>query len=316
MKKLSTFLTFRVVITLFVVICALFVLHALWRYYMDLPWTRDAHVAEDIVTLAPDVSGIVERVDVKDNASVQKGQVLFTIDQSHYRIAVAQAKGQLDEANAGVVQQQAQVEELAREVARDRALGNLVSTEDAQSRRAKLASAKADLQAAQATVQTAEANLAKANLDLRRTVVRAPSNGRLNDGIIRAGSYAHAGQNALAILETSTLHIEAYLEETRFSHLHVDSPVKIQLMGQSQTLHGHIESIAAGIVNRYSSQGSDLIPNVTPQFEWVRLAQRIPVRIAIDSVPKGVELVAGRTATIYVQSDAQAHASRDGASHD
>lgn len=284
--------TVPVVVTVAAVIAALLVLRTLWTYYMDEPWTRDAHVSADVVQVAPDVSGLVEAVKVADNQAVKRGDVLFVIDRERYRIALEQARATLGERRASY-------EQLRRETARDRSLQDLVAAEDAEVRRAKLQAAQAGMATAQAAVDLAELNLA-------RTEVRSPSDGHVNDRTVRTGDYVTAGHPVMAVLDTGSFRIDGYFEETRLRGVHAGQKVDIRLMGETQPLQGHVQSIAAGIEDRYRSEGSSLLPNVTPAFDWVRLAQRIPVRIQIDAVPEGVNLIAGRTATVTIEPDATA----------
>lgn len=287
--------TVPVVVTVAAVVAALLVLRTLWTYYMDEPWTRDAHVSADVVQVAPDVSGLVEAVKVADNQAVKRGDVLFVVDRERYRIALEQARATLGERRASY-------EQLRRETARDRSLQDLVAAEDAEVRRAKLQAAQAGMATAQAAVDLAELNLA-------RTEVRSPSDGHVNDRTVRTGDYVTAGHPVMAVLDTGSFRIDGYFEETRLRGVHPGQQVDIRLMGETQPLQGHVQSIAAGIEDRYRSEGSSLLPNVTPAFDWVRLAQRIPVRIQIDRVPEGVTLIAGRTATVTIEPDAAASTS-------
>jgi len=275
------------------VIAAVLVLRQLWTHYMDDPWTRDAHIGADVVQVAPDVSGLVEAVHVDDNQAVRQGALLFVVDRTRYRIA-------LDLARASLAERQAAVSQLRREIARDRSLQDLVAGEDAEVRRARLQAALASLASAQAAVDLAELNLA-------RTEVRAPAAGRINDRTVRVGDYVSAGKPVMALLDTASFRVDGYFEETRLRGVGPGQPVAIRLMGEDVALQGHVESIAAGIEDRYRTDGTRLLPNVTPAFDWVRLAQRIPVRIRIDAVPAGVQLIAGRTATVTVDVHGRAH---------
>ena len=292
--------TVPVVVTVAAVIAALLVLRTLWTYYMDEPWTRDAHVSADVVQVAPDVSGQGEAGKVADHQAVKRGDVLFVVDRERYRIALEQARATLGERRASY-------EQLRRETARDRSLQDLVAAEDAEVRRAKLQAAQAGMATAQAAVDLAELNLA-------RTEVRSPSDGHVNDRTVRTGDYVTAGHPVMAVLDTGSFRIDGYFEETRLRGVAPGQRVDIRLMGEDIALTGHVESIAAGIEDRYRSNGSSLLPNVTPAFDWVRLAQRIPVRIAIDEVPKGVELIAGRTATVTVDTGRHPHNDKAGTS--
>lgn len=305
---------FPVAATLVLVVAAMLVLSHLWQYYMRDPWTRDAHIAADIVQVAPDVSGLVTEVPVRDNAPVRRGEVLFVVDQARYRIALAQAQGSLAQSRAALArsratlaQSQATERQLQREASRDRALQDLVATEEIEARRADLEKAHAAVVVAEADIATAEADIATAQaavelaqLNLERTTVRSPVDGRVNDRVVRVGDYVAAGTPVLAVLDTGSLRVDGYFEETRLHGVHEGDRVDIHIMGEPGVLRGHVHSIAAGIEDRYRSEGSRLLPNVTPVFEWVRLAQRVPVQIAIDEVPAGARLIAGRTATVSV----------------
>lgn len=320
--------SFSVGLTLLAVIAALLVLRHLWQYYMYDPWTRDAHVAADVIQVAPDVSGLVAEVRVHDNDRVHRGDVLFVVDQARYRIALEQAEGSLQRSQAAqersqaalernqatLERNQATLEQLQREASRDSRLRDLLATEEIEARRARVTEAKAGIaeakagvtdakagiNEAKAAIASASAALDKAKLDLERTLVLSPVDGRVNDSLVRIGDYVSAGKAAFAIVDTASIRVDGYFEETRLPGIHVGDPVEIYLMGEKGVLHGHVDSIAAGIQDRYRSSGANLLPNVTPAFDWVRLAQRIPVRVRFDDLPKGIHLIAGRTATVKI----------------
>lgn len=317
-----------VAVTALVLIAALFVLRHLWRYYMEDPWTRDAHLTADVVQVAPDVSGPVVEVKAHDNAAVHRGDALFVIDPERYRLALAQAQGALaqrqaalaqglaalGQSRAALAQAEAAQRQLEREAVRDSALKDLVAAEEIEARRASLeraqasvAAARAGIAVAVAGVDAARANVAAAQsavelaqLNLARTVVRSPVDGQVNDRTVRQGDYVAAGKAVLAVLDTTSFRVDGYFEETRLRHVRAGQPVEIRVMGESGVLRGHVQSIAAGIEDRYRTSGASLLPNVTPAFDWVRLAQRVPVRIRIDRVPDGMQLIAGRTATVNI----------------
>jgi multidrug resistance efflux pump len=306
--------TAKVVPTVLIVIIAILVLRHLWQYYMLDPWTRDAHVSADVVQVAPDVSGPVTDVRVGDNASVHRGDVLFVVDPARYKIALQEAQAALARSQATLAQgraallgSQATQRELQREAQRDRQLKDLVAAEEAETRRANLDKAQAGVAAAQANVAAAQAGVASAQaavelaqLNLARTVVRSPVDGRVSDRIVRAGDYVLASKPALAVLDTQSLRIDGYFEETRLHGIRDGDPVDIHIMGEGGTLHGRVQSIAAGVEDRYRTQGASLLPNVNPTFDWVRLAQRIPVRIVLDDVPQSAHLIVGRSVTVSV----------------
>ena len=279
----------RAGVTLVLVIAAALVLRALYIHYKVEPWTRDGRVRADVVQIAPDVSGLVAKVRVHDNQTVKTGDVLFVIDRERFRLAV-------DQANATLNALRVQLDQANRENRRDKDLGNLVSAEVREQSRAKIDQLLASM--AQGT-----AALAQAELNLQRTDIKAPVDGIVTNFELRPGDYATAGRSSIALIDTGSLHVVGYFEETKLAHVAVGDPVQIKLMGDDKSFDGHVESIAGGITDRDRSVGQELLANVTPTFNWVRLAQRIPVRVAIDRVPADVKLIAGRTATVTVKTD-------------
>jgi RND family efflux transporter MFP subunit len=254
---------------------------------MDAPWTRDGHVRADVVPVAPDVSGFVAEVLVRDNQRVQRGDVLFRIDRSRYDIALRQAeavllgkRAKLDEANADLTRYSALTPGVV--VSKQR-IDQVVATQGS----------------AQAAHDQAVADLGLAKLNLERSEVRASVNGVVTNMELRPGTYLTPGKGVMALLDTDTLHVQGYFEETKLQRIHPGDAVNVRLLGSHHTLRGTVESVAAGIEDRDRSNGSTLLANVNPTFNWVRLAQRVPVRIALDRAERN-ELVAGATATVEV----------------
>ena len=280
----------RVVLTLLVVAFACVVVWRMTMYYMFAPWTRDGHIRADVVQIAPDVSGLIKQVDVHDNQPVIRDQVLFVIDQERFKLALRQAEA--TEADRKETLAQAQ-----RESRRNRGLGNLVSRESLEESQSREMRAQAALTEAQVAVDSAK-------LNLERTVVRSPVDGYVNDRAPRLNEFVTAGRPVLSIVDSSSFHIDGYFEETKLEGIHVGQRVDIRVMGDNARLRGHVESIVAGIEDRDRTSGQNLLPNVNPAFSWVRLAQRIPVRIAFDDVPEDFRMIAGRTATVSIIDDA------------
>jgi multidrug resistance efflux pump len=280
----------RILLTLVVVAVAAFVLWRLIGYYMFSPWTRDGHVRADVIQVAPDVTGLISRVGVADNQEVERGQVLFVVDQARYALALRMAQ-------ATALQRRATLDQARREEARNRALGDLVARELAEESRSRVQQAEALLADAQVAVDAAQ-------LNLRRTTIVSPVDGYLNDRAPRAGEYVTAGRAVLSVVDMHSFRIDGYFEETKLRGIGIGQPVDITVMGESANLRGHVQSIVAGIEDRDRSEGSNLLPNVNPAFSWVRLAQRIPVRIALDDVPADFRMIAGRTATVSVRARA------------
>ncbi|MDG9885206.1 MULTISPECIES: HlyD family secretion protein [Pseudomonas] len=288
MKK--PFLTLgRVVLTLLVVTLATVLVWQMVLYYMFAPWTRDGHIRADVIQIAPDVSGLIQEVAVRDNQPIKRGDVLFTIDQDRFRLALRQAQATLAERKESLAQAQ-------REARRNKGLGNLVAAEQLEESQSRQARAQSALDEAQVAVDAAQ-------LNLDRSVVRSPVNGYLNDRAPRAHEFVSAGRPVLAVVDSESYHVDGYFEETKLSGIHVGQAVDIRVMGDNTRLRGHVQSIVAGIEDRDRSSGANLLPNVNPAFSWVRLAQRIPVRIAFDEVPADFRLIAGRTATVSIIED-------------
>jgi RND family efflux transporter MFP subunit len=284
--KLEATPAVRIAITVLLVLLAVLVLRWLWIYYKVDPWTRDGRVRADVVQVTPDVSGLVTEVLVHDNQAVKAGEVLLRIDQPRYQLA-------LDEARAAATRLHVQLDEAQREDRRDRALRTLVSEETREQSGSKLGELQAGIAQADAAV-----NLAQLNLD--RTEVKASVDGTVTAFQLHPGDYAVAGHPLFAIIDLDSLYVVGYFEETKIARVHVGDRARVRLMGESRVVGGHVESIAGGIEDRDRSVSPELLASVTPTFNWVRLSQRIPVRIHIDQAPADLQLISGRTATVEV----------------
>ncbi len=288
MPPLKTILPYigRVAVTGVVVAAALVGGKALWTHYQVDPWTRDGRVRADVVQVAPDVSGLVTRVDAVNDQTVKAGQPLFYVDRERYALALRQA-------DALVAAQRAALAQARREFSRNRTLGDLVAGEITEQSQSKV-------ELSQAALSQALAARDVAALNLERTVVAAPTDGFLSDLTLRTGDYVTAGKPVLALIDSRSFRVEGYFEETKLSSLRIGQPVSVKVMGEDRALKGHIQSIAAGIEDRDRGLSNSMLPNVNPTFSWVRLAQRVPVRIALDQTPRDLRLIAGRTATVAV----------------
>lgn len=276
----------QVVLTLLVVTFAAVLVWQMVVYYMFAPWTRDGHIRADVIQIAPDVSGLIQQVEVRDNQTIKRGDVLFTIDQDRFTLALRQAKATLAERQETLAQ-------ASREAQRNRKLGNLVAAEQLEESQSREARARSAVNQAQVQV-----DLAQLNLD--RSVVRSPVDGYLNDRAPRAHEFVSAGRPVLSVVDSASYHVDGYFEETKLGGIHIGDDVDIRVMGDNTRLRGRVESLSAGIEDRDRSSGANLLPNVNPAFSWVRLAQRIPVRITFDEVPADFRMIAGRTATVSI----------------
>jgi multidrug resistance efflux pump len=282
---------FRVVpyiITLVTVTIAAMLGWAMWNAYMGTPWTRDGTVRTYVVTMASEVAGHIVELPVSDNQFVHKGDLLIVIDPTDYRIA-------LELAEAAVEQAEATAENARVEAERRAKLTELaVSKEEQQSYRA---TALAD----RARVQRAIANRNQARVNLERTHIRSPANGWITNLLVQLGDYATVGRNVLSVVNADTFWIDAYFEETQLATIREGDPAKVKLMAYSSIVRGEVGSIARGINVLNARPDGQGLATVNPIFTWVRLAQRVPVRIRIKEVPDGVVLVAGMTATVEVE---------------
>lgn len=286
MKNIAAFIR-RFAVTGLAVVAALAVGRYLWVYYMDAPWTRDGRVRADVVTVAPDVSGFATEILVKDNQAVQRGDVLMRIDRARFALALQQAE-------AVVAGRKATLEQADLDLKR---YNDLTTAAVSQQKKEQVVATQL---LAQASYDQAVADRGVAQLNLDRSEIRAPVSGRISNMDLRPGTYVSAGKGVMALVDTSSLRVDGYFEETKLARIHPGDPVRIHLMGDATELTGRVESIAAGIEDRDRAQGSNLLANVTPTFSWVRLAQRVPVRVSLDAVPDGATLVAGRTATVEI----------------
>jgi RND family efflux transporter MFP subunit len=283
--------TVRVILTLFVGVSAAILGWDTAHYYFFSPWTRDARVTADVVTIAPDVSGYVTEVRVHNNQFVKRGDILFVIDQDRYRLALADADATLA---ARLAQKQMLLSQLER---REKLKpGTVIAVEDLDNSHRQAESAAAQYDEASAARDTAALNLA-------RTEVRASVNGYVSNLTLTQGSYASQGKAVLALIDSDSYRVDAYFEETKIPNIKLDAPADVQLMDGAAIIKGKVESIARGITDQDNKDGPELLASVNPTFTWVRLAQRIPVRIRLTDVPAGVLIAAGMTCTVTLKNE-------------
>ncbi len=260
----------------------------MWTLYALAPWTRDGTVRVNVVTIAPEIAGEIVALPVADNQFVHKGDLLMVIDPTDYRIAVRLRE-------AAVQQAKVTADNATRQAQRRLALPDIaVSPEQQQTFTSQAVSAQAQYQAALA-------NLDQARVNLARTEIRSPVNGWVTNLLAQRGNYANAGQNQLAVVDADSFWVDAYFEETRLGRIHPGDPARIKLMGYGRVIPGHVQSIARAISVANAIPNAQGVATVNPIFTWVRLAQRIPVRITFDRVPADVTLAAGMTATVEVE---------------
>ncbi|WP_419710641.1 biotin/lipoyl-binding protein [Pseudomonas sp. NFX224] len=319
MKKILAHLS-----TLAVVLLAFVLGWFAWEHYTRAPWTRDARVRADVVTLSADVSGRIVSLAVQDNQHVNKGDALLEIDPARYTLAVEHskravevAKASLGQAQATITASEALLKQRQSEEQRRRTLKarSAISGEEWEKANTDVSVAQADLlrnQAnlvlAQANVQLAVAALTQSELDLQRTHVVSPVSGYVTNLLTRQGDYATAGGPLVALVDSDSFYVSGYFEETKLPRIGEGDRVDIELMS-GERFGGTVQSIAFAIADRENLPGGRLLANINPSYTWVKLAQRVPVRIKIDEDYAGKDtLRAGTTATVTVQ---ETHNSKD-----
>jgi multidrug resistance efflux pump len=287
--------TVRVLLTLVVLTSASLLGYDMASYYLYSPWTRDARIRADVVTVAPDVSGYITDLRVRNDQFVQNGDILFVIDQDRYRLALADAE-------ATALARSAQHQMLLHQYERRSMLtvSRTISQEDLENSRRQFESAASSYRQSIASRELAA-------LNLKRTEVRAAVNGFVTNLNLAQGTYASPSKPVLALIDSDSYRVDAYFEETKIPQIRAGSPVDIRLLNGTPPLQGKVESIARGITDYDNRDGPELLANVNPTFTWVRLAQRIPVRIRLTDVPADVLISAGMTCTVTLKEGAEPH---------
>ncbi|MDU5782939.1 MAG: p-hydroxybenzoic acid efflux pump subunit AaeA [Pantoea sp.] len=281
----------RYAITILLVIIAVVIIFRAWVFYTESPWTRDAKFAADVVAISPDVTGLITDVPVHDNQLVKKGDTLFVVDRPRYQKA-------LDQAQADVEYYQALVSEKRREAARRNQLGTSAMSREA------IDQANNDLQTTEHQLAKSIATRDLAKIDLDRTAITAPSDGWVTNLNVYEGEFITRGSVAVALVQQHSFYVLAYLEETKLHGVEPGYRAEVTPLGSNVVLRGTVDSVAAGVTNSSSSVDSKGMATVDSNLEWVRLAQRVPVRIRLDRQP-GNRFPAGTTATVVItgQSD-------------
>ena len=236
------------------------------------PWTRDGQVLGNVAQVAPQVAGPVIAVHVTDNQRVAKGDVLFDIDPAPFEQAVRRAEAELAKAQAEAA-----------------------------------APGQTETAAHAAAMDAVRAELSLARRQLGSTRVTAPVNGFVTNLELAAGTYAAAGTPQIVLIDADAFWVEGYFKETDLASIHPgDAAVVVLMSHPERPLDGRVASIAHGIERRNVGRAPGDLAQVSPTFEWIRLAQRIPVRIELIDPPADVPLRIGTTASVTVRPSAAA----------
>ena len=246
----------------------------IWDYYVTAPWTRDGRVRVQVASVAPQVSGQVTEIRIVDNQFVHKGDVLYVIDPFDFESALAMAKSTVRQRAADLQVKRVQAD-------RRQHLSDLATTPEEQQQYVGNATQ------AQGAFEAAQAQEAQAEVNLKRTEVMSPVNGFVTNLLMRVGDYAREGSSNVSVIDADSYWVDGYFEETKMAHVCVGDAAQAQLMGYAQPLLGHVQSVTRGISVSDAAPSTQGLPNVDAVYSWVRLAQRVPVRMRIEQVPPG-----------------------------
>ncbi|WP_313651922.1 HlyD family secretion protein [Pantoea sp.] len=260
----------------------------LWNYYMQSPWTRDGKVRAELVDITPEVSGRITRLQVRDNQFVHRGDPLLTLDPVPWQIALDNAAAQLSKAQADLAKAQHEFNR------RNGLPHNVISAED-------LDAARLSAGAAAASAKAAQAEWERARWNLQQTTLTAPVDGWVTNLTLRPGNYASAGTPLFALVDGHSWYVMGYFEETKLRHIQAGAAAQVVLYSNGMQLQGKVDSIGRAIYDQSIETDSGLVPDIKPNVPWVRLAQRVPVRIRLNPLPASADLVAGTSCTITIQ---------------
>jgi multidrug resistance efflux pump len=280
--------TLKTAATLLILAIAVLAALVIWDSYVTAPWTRDGAVRAQVASIAPEVSGQITEVRIVDNQFVHQGEVLYVIDPFDFQVALDTAKAQLR-------QKAADLQVKTKEADRRLHLSDLATTPEEQQQFTGNATQ------ARAAFDTAQQQLAQADINLKRTQVRSTVNGYVTNLLMRVGDYARVGTTNISVIDADSYWIDGYFEETKMAHVCVGDRAEAVLMGYRDPIVGRVQTVTRGISVANAAPSTQGLPNVDPIFTWVRLAQRVPVRIRITDVPAGVPLVSGMTATVTIR---------------
>jgi len=281
----------KLILTLTIIAVAIFFAYNKYKEYINNPWTRDGQVRTQVIQVASRVTGMVTKIHVKDNQRVKKGDVLFEIDPSKYQVKLDQAKSRLKRATESSRGKKIEYDRVKNIYKKDK---GAVSQKDLVRNETNYYKSLAD-------IDTATESLNTAKLNLSYTKIYAEVDGYVSNINFQIGTQASANKPILALVDEETYWVFGFFREDTIANIKEGDEARVTLLAYPDiALKGKVESIAWGISHSDGNPGSNLLPSVKPVFQWIRLAQRIPVRIKLDKLPKGVKLRFGLTASVMV----------------
>ncbi len=281
----------RYVITVVMAFALVVVAYQLWNFYVLGGWTRDGKIRANVIQVAAQVPGKLTHLAIVDNQYVNEGDLLFEIDPRDYEINLKNQKSQLEQLKIRQEQARFQYE-------RRTALSNSAAIS-----KEHLEEVKYNLDLINDQVAQAKIGVEKAELDLSRTKVFADASGYITNMNIREGNFIPAGQPLFALVDKHSFHVVGYFEETKLKYIEVGRRVEILPYNGGEKMYGYITGYGRAIYDQSAQTGEQLLQAVKPNYPWVTLAQRIPVKIALDHTEEELDarhLIAGTTATVIV----------------
>lgn len=264
--------------------------------YIHNPWTRDGQVRGHVIQVSPRVSGMIVNIAVLDNQLVQPGDLLFEIDTEPFEIAIAQAEANL---------KRQQINSQGRKIEYDR-LQEIYQKDAGAISEKDLIRRETSYNESLSNIDAAKEQLRGAKLNHTYTRVYASVEGYVSNVNFQIGTQAVANNPILALVDSNSFWVFGYFRESQIGEISLGDDARVTLMAYpDMPLSGHIESLGWGIAPADGTVGYNLLPSIKPVFQWIRLAQRIPVRVELDEIPEGVELRFGLTASVMVMSDKQ-----------
>ncbi len=281
----------KILLTLIILGTAAFFAYNKYRAYIDNPWTRDGQVRTQVIQVTPRINGMVTKIHVIDNQKVKTGDLLFEIDPSQYQVKLNQAEARLQRTKEAAKGTKIEFERVKNIYDKDK---GAVSQKDLVRNETRYYKSLADIDSSEEAVNTAKLNLSY-------TKVFAEVDGYVSNINFQIGSQATANKAILALVDENAYWVFGFFREDAIPEVSVGDTAMVTLLAYPDTpLSGKVESIAWGIAHSDGNPGNNLLPSVKPVFQWIRLAQRIPVRIKLDKLPENVKLRFGLTASVVV----------------
>ena len=281
----------KILLTLSIIALAAFFSYNKYEEYIENPWTRDGPVRTQVIQITPRVNGMVTKIHVVDNQKVKTGDLLFEIDPSQYQVKLNQAEARLQRTREAAKGTKIEYERVKNIYAKDK---GAVSQKDLVRNETNYYKSLADIDSSTESLNTAKLNLSY-------TKVYAEVDGYVSNINFQIGSQASANKPILALVDENAYWVFGFFREDAIPEVEIGDKAMVTLLAYPDTpLSGKVESIAWGIAHSDGNPGNNLLPSVKPVFQWIRLAQRIPVRIKLDKLPENVKLRFGLTASVIV----------------